>query len=615
MHTIFNHFFMKANDLRRRYIDFFVKKYGHSEIPSASLIPENDPTVLFTTAGMHPLVPYLMGESHPNGVRLVNCQKCVRTDDIDEVGDSTHCTFFEMMGNWSLGDYFKKEAINMSYEFLTSPLDDGGLGLDPDRLSASCFEGDENAPKDEEAAEAWEELGFTRVENADSDTKRLIYFYNKKENWWGPAGQTGPCGPDTEIFYDVGIEPCGLSCQPSCSCGKYVEIWNNVFMEFNKTEEGKYEPLEQKNVDTGLGLERVTAILQGVETHYETELFMPVIEKVREMGGEISISDESRTESERIIADHLRSATFMIGDPMGITPSNTDQGYILRRSIRRAIRHGRKLGIEGEFTAELAKLFIEIYGDIYDELRTNETRIIESLKIEEKQFQKTIVHGEKEFEKVLSRLNGAKEIAGDVAFNLFETYGFPLEMTKELAKENGLTVDEKGFEEAYKKHQDLSRAGADQKFSGGLADNSEEVTKLHTATHLLHQALRDVLGDHVAQKGSNITKDRLRFDFTHDEKMTPEQKEEVERIVNEQIKRNLPITFEEMTVDEAKAQGAIGLFGDKYGEKVKVYSIGDYSKEICGGPHAKNTGELVSFKIKKEQSSSKGVRRIKAVIG
>ncbi len=595
---------MKASEIRRRYLDFFVKNYDHAEIQGASLIPDNDPTVLFTTAGMHPLVPYLMGEKHPAGTRLVDCQKCVRTGDIDEVGDPTHLTFFEMLGNWSLGDYFKKEAIEMSFKLLTSSVDEGGLGLPIDKLAVTCFEGDENAPRDEESYGIWKGLGMP---------EERIAFLGKDDNWWGPAGQTGPCGPDTEMFYWTGKGDAPEKFDTEDE--RWVEIWNDVFMEYNKNSEGKYEPLEQKNVDTGMGLERVTSIMQGVGSPYETELFKDVIEWLREksngdaVGGAIGGAVDH---SEKVIADHIRTAVFMIGDPMGITPSNVDQGYVLRRIIRRAIRHGRKLGIGGMFTGELAKLVVGIYKDFYKELGANEERIVEILETEEKQFQKTLETGEREFEKMVGGVEG--EISGTDAFNLFETYGFPLEMTQELAKERGLEVDVKGFEEAFKKHQEMSRAGADQKLAGGLADHSIEVRRLHTATHLLHQALRDVLGDHVAQKGSNITSERLRFDFVHEDKMTPEQKAEVEKIVNDQIERNLPIDWSEMTVEEAKSQGAIGLFEHKYGEIVKVYRMGDYSLEICGGPHAESTGELGSFKIKKEQSSSQGVRRIKAVL-
>jgi alanyl-tRNA synthetase len=603
---------MKASDLRRKYIDFFVKKHGHKEIKGASLIPENDPTVLFTTAGMHPLVPFLLGEKHPAGNKLVNFQKCVRTDDIDEVGDTTHLTFFEMMGNWSLGDYFKEEAIKMSYEFLTKE-----LGFDPNKLLVSCFEGDADAPRDDEAAKTWEELGFTRVDEDQPCEGGLIYFYGKKENWWGPAGQTGPCGPDTEIFYIKDIPKCEKCDElgPACDCGKYVEIWNNVFMQYNKNEDGSFTSLDQKNVDTGLGLERVAGLLQDVDTPFETDLFIPVMEKISEISGDKK--EENFIVSQRIIADHLRAAVFILGDPFGVAPSNTDQGYVLRRLIRRAIRYAKKIEMEGSFCSDIAKIYIRMYEDVYPELNQFSDKILTELDNEEEQFSKTLTQGEKEFEKMLPNLMKGVDpvLPGRLAFKLYDTYGFPIEMTRELAKENGLKVDLEGYNKAYKKHQELSRAGAKEKFAGGLADHSEQTTRLHTATHLLHQALRNVLGDHVEQKGSNITVDRLRFDFTHPDKMTPEQIKQVEDIVNEQIQKNLPVTCEEMSVKEAKEKGAIGLFESKYGETVKVYSVGDFSKEICGGPHVTNTKELGKFRIKKEQSSSSGVRRIKAVIG
>lgn len=608
---------MKAHQLREQFINFFVTKYSHKQISGASLIPENDPTVLFTTAGMHPLVPYLCGEKHPQGTRLVNIQKCVRTDDIDEVGDTTHLTFFEMLGNWSLGDYFKEETINMSYEFLTSSIEDGGLGLNPKRLSVSCFAGDNDAPKDEEAATVWEKLGFARVKNGQMLSGGLIYFYGKKENWWGPAGQTGPCGPDTEMFYDTGKEKCPRCDEygVACNCGKFVEIWNDVFMQYSKQADGSYEPLTQKNVDTGFGFERALAITNNVETPFETELFVAALKKIRKLAGGKSESDF--IESQRIIADHIRAAVFILGDPYGVAPSNTDQGYVLRRLIRRAIRFGKKMGIENSFTAEIAKIYIGYYKDVYPELDQFREKIINELEKEEKQFSKTLLQGEKEFEKLLPNLmkGNSPMLPGRVAFKLYDTYGFPIEMTQELAKENGISVDMEGYEKAFQKHQELSRAGAEKKFAGGLADHSEQTMKLHTATHLLHEALRTVLGTHVEQKGSNITVDRLRFDFSHPEKVTPEQLKKVEDIVNKQIKKELDVTCEEMSVKEAKKQGAMGLFESKYGDTVKVYKVGNFSTEICGGPHVKNTREIGGFRIKKEQSSSAGIRRIKAIIG
>ena len=612
---------MLSSILRQKFIDFFVTKHNHKEIPSASLIPENDPTVLFTTAGMHPLVPYLMGEKHPQGTKLVDVQKCMRTDDIDEVGDATHCTFFEMLGNWSLGDYFKKEAIQWSYEFLTTE-----LNLNPDLLCVTCFAGDKDAPKDEEAAKIWESLGFVKAENIPENQKRRIYFLGKKDNWWGPAGKTGPCGPDTEMFYYTGSNKNNPYEKGGPDINKeWVEIWNNVFMQYNKKEDGTFEILKQQNVDTGMGLERVTAILQGKNSHYETELFQQkstgksLYIVLDEISNSANSSNES-IKSKRIILDHLRSATFVIGDQRGVVSSNTDQGYIVRKLIRRAIRHGEKIGIQNYFCSNLAKEFIEIYSDVYPELSKNQQKILNEMQKEEEKFSKTLETGLKEFEKFLDHLkvNNQNQLSGKDAFLLYQSYGFPFEMTKELCKENQIEVDENAFNQELKTHQELSRLGAEQKFSGGLADHSEETTKLHTATHLLHKALRIVLGDHVQQKGSNITVERLRFDFNHAEKMTSEQIKKVEEIVNEQIQKGLDVSFEELTVEEAKQRGAIGLFEDKYsklGNKIKVYKIGDFSLEICGGPHVKNTSELKNFKIVKEESSAAGIRRIKAVVG
>lgn len=584
---------MLAKELRRKYINFFVEK-NHIEIPSAPLIPENDPTVLFTTAGMHPLVPFLMGEKHPAGKRLVDYQKCIRTTDIEEVGNDTHLTFFEMLGNWSLGDYFKEEAIKMSYEFLTKV-----MGLEHEKLSVSIFAGDSDAPKDTEAFSIWKSLDIP---------EERIYFYSKKENWWGPAGLTGPCGPDTEMFYDTGREKCGPGCEPSCSCGKYWEIWNDVFMQYNKTADGRYEPLEQKNVDTGFGLERNVALLQGKASIYETELLKPIMDTVREMAKEKNIY------SERIITEHLRASTFILTE--GVVPGNVDQSYVLRRLIRRAIRHGMKLGIKEPFTKELAVVVIDIFKDVYPEVEKQKEHILFNLKEEEEKFSKTLERGEKEFLKVLDSCGqeGKKIVDGKKVFRLYDTYGFPYELTEELCKERGLECDMEGFKEEFKQHQELSRAGAEQKFSGGLADHGEETTKLHTATHLLHEALRRVLGEHVSQKGSNITKDRLRFDFVHPAKMTGEEITRVQDIVNDVIKKNLKITYKEMSLKEAEEMGALAFFAEKYGDKVKVYFIGDFSKEVCGGPHVENTGSLGEFKIKKEQSSSSGIRRIKAVL-
>jgi alanyl-tRNA synthetase len=596
---------MTGNELRRKYIDFFKSK-GHAEISGKSLIPENDPTVLFTTAGMHPLVPYILGEPHPAGKRLVDCQKCVRTDDIEEVGDAAHLTFFEMLGNWSLGDYFKKDAIAYSYEFLTSPK---WLGFPPDLLSVTVFAGDAEVPPDNEAAGIWKEIGIPEAR---------IHFLPRKDNWWGPAGQTGPCGPDTEMFIDTGVPACGPDCKPGCHCGKYIEVWNDVFMQYNKTAEGTYPPLAQKTVDTGMGVDRTLAMIQGKKTVFETELFWPIVEKLQEITAKKydAAASGAVEVSFRIIADHVRSSVFILGDDRGVKPSNVGQGYILRRLIRRSIRHGRKLGRETGFLGELARVVIAIYQDFYPELGERTELIVSELGLEEGRFSETLQKGEHEFEKLLPNLmkNPQKVIPGRVAFRLYDTYGFPIEITEELAREHGMAVDRKGFDEAFEKHQELSKAGGEKTFKGGLADHSEMTTRLHTATHLLHQALRTVLGTHVAQKGSNITVERLRFDFSHPQPMTEEQVRKVESIVNEQISRKLPVSMEVMTLEQARAAGAIALFGEKYEEKVKVYTIGDFSKEVCGGPHVQNTGDLGKFVIQKEQSSSSGVRRIRAVL-
>ncbi len=590
-----------SSELRSMFLKFF-KDHGHAVISSASVIPENDPTVLFTTAGMHPLVPYLMGAKHPAGKRLTDVQKCVRTGDIDDVGDFSHLTFFEMLGNWSLGDYFKEQMIPWSWEFLTSP---EYLGLPKDRLAFSVFAGDADCPRDEESAQLWRNCGV-----ADDH----IFFLPKENNWWGPAGITGPCGPDTEMFIITDKEPCGPNCSPACSCGRYLEIWNDVFMQYNKKADGTFEPLEQKNVDTGMGLERTICVLNGKKSVYETDLFADILKKISELSGKEYGSDEMTTRAFRIIADHMRTATFIMGDDRGVSPSNVDQGYVLRRLIRRAVRYGMGIGMPEGFTGEVAKVIIEQYKDVYPELKRNEAFVLEQLSLEESRFARTLKQGNREFEKLVEKVQDG-QIDGVSAFHLYDTYGFPVEMTEELARERGLTVDMDGFHDCFRRHQATSQAGAEQRFKGGLADNSEQSARLHTATHLLHAALRKVLGPEVAQKGSNITAERLRFDFSFGRKMTKEELAEVERLVNEAIQSHTPVTCEEMTVAQAKEQGAIGLFESKYGEKVKVYTMGPYSKEICGGPHAQNTGDLVSFKIKKEESSSAGVRRIKAVIG
>ncbi len=586
--------------LREKYLGFFAER-GHAVIQSASLIPENDPSVLFTTAGMHPLIPYLMGQSHPKGHRLTDVQKCVRTGDIEEVGDDSHLTFFEMLGNWSLGDYFNHQSIKWSYEFLTSKK---YLGLDPDRISVTVFAGDDDAPRDEDSAKVWEECGIP---------KERIYYLPKKHNWW-IAGTTGPCGPDTEIFWDTGKPACSDHCDPSCDCGKYLEIWNNVFMQFNRQADGTYLPLTQKNVDTGMGLERTVCVLNGFKSVYDIDLFQGAFAKIEELSGKRYDSDPKTMRAMRIIADHVRTSTFLLGDPVGVVPSNVDQGYVLRRLIRRAVRMANSLGMPKGSIAEIAKVYIDVYKDVYPELTQNHDKIIDELNKEEDKFSKTLVAGEKEFTKVISHIQG-NVVPGGTAFKLYDTFGFPIEMTEELAAENGYTVDVEGFKQKFAEHQAKSHAGSEQRFKGGMAEGGGiETTYLHTATHLLQAALRKVLGDEVKQKGSNITPERLRFDFSFSRPMTAEEIAETQRLVNDAIQRDLPITCEEMPVEEARKTGAIGLFGDKYGEVVKVYTMGDFSKEICGGPHAEHTGQLGHFVIQKEQSSSSGVRRIKAIL-
>ena len=583
---------MKAKDLKKKYFEFFKEK-KHKLISSASLIPEHDPTVLFTTAGMHPLVPYIMGEKHPSGKRLVDVQKCIRTGDIDEVGDTTHLTFFEMLGNWSLGDYWKKEAIEWSYDFLTSKK---WLGLDKNKLYITVFKGDKDAPKDEESAKIWKSLGIP---------DKRIFYLPKEDNWWGPAGSTGPCGPDTEMFYDTGKEKCGKDCKPGCSCGKYFEVWNDVFIQYNKTKDGKYKPLKQKTVDTGMGVERTVAMLEGKETVFEIDEFKPIIEKIKDNS---KIKDKK---SIRIIADHLKAAVFILSE--NIAPSNLDQGYVLRRLIRKSIRHFRLLGIDKQnFTSELAEIVIKTYKTDYKELRQNKNFILDELEKEEKKFKKTLETGLREFNKLISK---EEKITGKDAFLLFSSYGFPLEMTEELAQEKGLKFNKEEFEKEFKKHQELSRAGAQKRFKGGLADNSEETKRLHTATHLLNEAIRVVFKDKkIVQKGSNITPERLRFDFNFDRKLTEEEIKEIEDLVNKKIKEDLEIKKEEMSLEAAKKKSAQGVFGHKYADKVSVYTINDFSTEICGGPHVKNTKELGKFKIIKEESSAAGIRRIKAVL-
>ncbi|MCD1655315.1 alanine--tRNA ligase [Treponema zuelzerae] len=594
---------MTANELRSKYIEFFKSK-GHAEISGKSLIPENDPTVLFTTAGMHPLVPYLMGEPHPAGKRLTDYQKCIRTGDIDSVGDSSHLTCFEMLGNWSLGDYFKEDAIKFSFEFLTDPK---WLGIPVDKLSVTVFAGDSDVPRDEQSAGIWNSLGIPR---------ERIHFLPREDNWWGPAGETGPCGPDTEMFIDTGKDSCGPECRPGCRCGKYIEIWNDVFMQYSKQKDGSYVKLERTCVDTGMGIERTVAMLSGKKSVYETEIFIPFIRAVESLTGKKYGSDESVDVSIRIICDHARAATFILGDPKGVSPSNVGAGYVLRRLIRRAVRHGRKLGVEGTFLGGIARVAIDMYKGPYPELGQKEAVILEELLAEEEKFLVTLQKGEAEFEKMVPNLlkNPQKIMSGRLAFKLYDTYGFPIELTEELAAENGLSVNREEFDEAFKKHQELSRAGSEQVFKGGLADHSDETTAYHTATHLLQKALKMVLGDHVAQRGSNITAERMRFDFSHPEPMTPEQIAQVEKIVNEQISADLSVTMEMMPLEKARSDGAMALFGEKYEDTVKVYSIGNFSKEVCGGPHVERTGAMGTFKIQKEQSSSSGVRRIRAVL-
>ena len=581
---------MKAIEIRNKYLNFF-KNHGHTVIPSAPLIPENDPSVLFTTAGMQPLVPYLLGQPHPEGKRLTDFQKCVRTNDIDEVGDNRHLTYFEMLGNWSLGDYFKEESIAMSFEFLTKE-----LGIPVEKLSVTVFAGDEDCPRDEVAANAWKKAGILDGH---------IYYYGKDDNWW-IAGEEGPCGPDTEMFYDTGKPACGPDCQPSCDCGKYVEIWNNVFMEYFKDEKGIYTKLKQKNVDTGLGLERMTMLLQGKETPFDTELFKPVMDKLQEL------QKVDNIESRRIISEHLRSSMMIIAD--GGRPSNLDRGYVLRRLIRRMIRHMNKLQIDLNELTTLIDVYVENLNEMYPELAKNEKTIKTVIMDEKDKFVKTLNKGEKEFEKVINKMQDKKIIPGDVVFKLYDTYGFPPEVTKELASENGYEIDIEQFNELFKKHQEKSRAGSEQKFKGGLAEQNEVTTAYHTATHLLNAAIKKVLGTDAHQRGSNITVDRMRFDFNCDHKLTDEEKKKIEDLVNEWIQEGLPVTKQEMKKEDAIKSGAECMFVEKYPDIVTVYTIGNVSKELCGGPHVENTSELGTFKIKKEESSSSGVRRIKAVL-
>ena len=583
---------MKAIEIRNKYLNFF-KNHGHVVIPSAPVIPENDPSVLFTTAGMQPLVPYLLGEPHPAGTRLTDYQKCVRTNDIDEVGDNRHLTYFEMLGNWSLGDYFKEESIQMSYDFLTKE-----LGIPVEKLSVTCFAGDEDCARDEVTASCWKKAGIP---------EERIYYFGKDDNWW-IAGETGPCGPDTEMFYDTGKPKCSPECNPSCGCGKYVEIWNNVFMEFYKDENGKYSKLKQHNVDTGLGLERMTMLLEGKETPFETELFAPIMDKLVELQKVDNIA------SRRIVAEHLRSSMMIICD--GGRPSNVDRGYILRRLIRRMVRHMNKLQISLDELSTLIDINVENLKEMYPALEANKETIKNVILEEKDKFVKTLEKGEKEFAKEVGQVKekGENIVPGKVVFRLYDTYGFPPEVTEELATENGMKIDKEGFDKLFKEHQEKSRAGSEQKFKGGLASTGEMETKYHTATHLLNAALKQVLGSHVHQRGSNITAERMRFDFSHPAKMTDEEKQKTEDLVNEWITEAIPVEHLEMKKDDAIKMGAEAMFIEKYGDIVSVYKIGDVSIELCGGPHVSNTSELGHFKIKKEESSSSGIRRIKAIL-
>jgi len=593
-----------SESLRTLYLKFFESK-GHKIIPSASLIPENDPTVLFTTAGMHPLVPYLLGEKHPAGNRLCDVQKCVRTGDIDEVGDSSHCTFFEMLGNWSLGDYFKNEMIPWSFEFLTSP---EYLGIPVEDIAVTCFAGDDDCPKDGESAALWEKCGIL---------PRNIYFLPKSGNWWGPAGTTGPCGPDTEMHIirnHKEADKLGAYDFDNAPAGTFLEVWNDVFMQYNKNAEGKYEPLKQKNVDTGMGLERTLCILNGKASVYETDIFENAIAEIERLTGCRYGESEEVTKAFRVVLDHVRTATFMLGDTKGIVPSNTDQGYILRRIIRRAVRFGRNIGLPQGALNNVSKMIIAKYADVYPELAVNSARVYEELEKEENKFSKTLQQGLREFEKATACIAAGGVIDGVTAFHLYDTYGFPVEITCEMAREKGLNVDVGGYEAAYAEHQEKSRAGSEAKFACGLADHKEETTRLHTATHLLHAALKKVCSPDIQQKGSNITEERLRFDFNFSRKLTPEEVAEVENLVNAQIKADVPVVMREMSLEQAREEGFTGLFESKYGETVKTYSIGGFSKEICGGPHASRTGELGTFKIAKQENVSAGVKRIKAVL-
>ena len=588
---------MKINELRTMYLKFYKEK-GHSVIASASLIPEDDPSVLFTSAGMHPLVPYLLGQPHPEGVRLTNFQKCIRTTDIDEVGDTTHLTFFEMLGNWSLGDYWKKEAITWSYEFITSKK---LLGLDADKLSVTVFAGDEDSPRDDEAADVWRSVGIP---------DERIFFLSKEDNWW-IAGNSGPCGPCSEMFIEVDeIPKCGPDCRPGCHCGHYVEIWNDVFMMYNKSDDGKYTPLKQQSIDTGMGIERTIAMLQGVPSVFDTEAFIPLIAKIKEMSPLEEFSEEEDTQI-RIIADHVRSAVMIMADDRQIGPSNVEQGYIVRRLLRKSIHSADRLNIAKGFMIDITEIVVDMFKDIYKEIERNKEFIIRNLQAEEEKFRKTLTKALRRFDRIFQE---SKTITGEDAFLLFTSFGLPLEMTRDLAEERGIVIDMEEFTKQFEEHREKSRTSTQGKFKGGLADHSEAIMKLHTATHLLQAALRKVLGDEVTQNGSNITDERLRFDFSFSRKLTPEEVEQVETLVNDIIAKNLAVEQSFMNYDDAIAKGALAFFKENYGEEVSVYHVGDFSLELCGGPHMETTGSLGKFKIAKQKKIGAGVMRIRAVL-
>lgn len=588
---------LTTHELKRLWLEFWTSK-GYKTIPSASVVPENDATVLFTTAGMHPLVPYLLGEKHPMGDKLCDYQACIRTNDIDDVGDPSHCTFFEMLGNWTLGECDKHEMIKNSFAFLTEK-----LGIPKDRLAVSVYAGDENAPRDTEAHDAWVEAGL-------DDTQ--VFYLPKENNWWALGGGTGPCGPDTEMFFDTGKPKCCDTCSPACDCGKYLEIWNDVFMQYYVKEAGQpVEKLARPNIDTGMGLERTVCVLNGVESVYDTGIFKDVIDYLSKFANAPYV-EENIKKSYRVICDHIRASVFILSS--GITPAPVGQGYVLRRLIRRSVNHARKIAIEKQQILEVAKIFVNEYQEYYPEIKEKQDLILKELDEEIEKFSKTIQLGQKEFEKV-AFYSKDKTINGKTAFRLYDTFGFPLELTIEMAKEIGYNVDEEGYHKAFLEHQEKSRTAAAGTFKGGLSDTSDNTARLHTATHLLLAGLQTLFDENIVQKGSNITPERLRFDFNFPRKMLPEELKQLEDFVNDAIKKEIDVTCEEMTLDQARASGAKGIFANKYGDKVKVYTIGNVSKEICGGPHANNTRELKSFKIIKEESSSSGVRRIKAVIG